>query len=51
MYLAYRDRGLGEDGFEAAAAAAGWALQRVPPELLHPEFQGGEYKALAMARL
>ncbi|KAI8467056.1 MAG: hypothetical protein J3K34DRAFT_46260 [Monoraphidium minutum] len=51
VYLCYRRRGLGEEAFEAAAAAAGWAAQRAPPELLHPEFQGGEYALLALCQI
>ncbi|GBF88228.1 hypothetical protein Rsub_00940 [Raphidocelis subcapitata] len=48
--LCYRRRGLGEEGFASDAEAAGWAVQEAPPELLHPEFQGGEYVALLLAR-
>ncbi|KAI8463651.1 MAG: hypothetical protein J3K34DRAFT_475003 [Monoraphidium minutum] len=51
VYLCYRRRGLGEEAFEAAAAAAGWAAQAAPPELLHPEFQGGEYALLALCQI
>ena len=49
--LAFRDRRLGEGGFAGAAAGAGWAVVEAPPHLLHEEFQGGDYRALALARL
>lgn len=49
--VCYRRRGLGEEGFASDAEAAGWAVQEAPPQLLHPEFQGGEYVALLLARL
>ncbi|KAI8476654.1 MAG: hypothetical protein J3K34DRAFT_463641 [Monoraphidium minutum] len=51
VYLCNRRRGLGEEAFEAAAAAAGWAAQAAPPELLYPEFQGGEYALLALCQI
>jgi hypothetical protein len=51
VHLCYRRRGLGEEGFLSAAAAAGWAVQEVPAALLHPEFQGGEYCALVLCML
>jgi hypothetical protein len=51
VHLCFRDRGLGEEAFLSAAAAAGWAAQEVPSALLHPEFQGGEYRALVLCML
>ena len=42
---------MGGDAFAPAAAAAGWAVQEVPLRLLHPEFQGGEYRALVLCPL
>jgi hypothetical protein len=51
VYISYRRRGMGEEGFAAAAAGAGWAVQEVPLELLHAEFQGGEYRVMALCQL
>lgn len=48
VYLAWRCRGLGEEAFEWAAAAAGWVVQAVPTQLLHPEFQDGSYTVVCM---
>lgn len=51
-FLAFRARGLGEEGFVALAAAAGcWALEEVPPSALHEEFRCGTYRVLALTKL
>jgi hypothetical protein len=51
VLISFRQRELGEAGFAGLAAAAGWAVQEVPLELLHPEFQGGEYRVLVLCAL
>lgn len=51
VWLAQRVRGLGEGSFPAAAAEAGWAVEVVPPYMLHEEFRDGTYQVLRMARL
>ncbi len=51
VFLCYRRRGLGEEAFEAEAAAAGWVVQAVPCHLLHPEFQGGDYRLVLLTNL
>jgi len=51
VYMCYRLRGLGEDMFQETAAAAGWAVQTAPSYLLHPEYQGGEYRMLFMTKI
>jgi hypothetical protein len=49
--LGYRCRGLGEEAFHAAAAAAGWAVEEVPCHLLHPEYQQpGNYQVLRLMK-
>jgi hypothetical protein len=48
VFLSWRRRGLGEDGFLQEAAAAGWVVEEVPTGMLHPEFQSGDYR---LARL
>jgi hypothetical protein len=54
VFLCYRCRGLGEKAFQAAAAAAGngsgWAVEAVPFQLLHPEYQAGDYRVLRMMK-
>lgn len=50
VFLCYRCRGLGEEAFHAAAAAAGWAVEEVPCQLLHPEYQAGEYCVLRLMK-
>ncbi|WIA33371.1 hypothetical protein OEZ86_006508 [Tetradesmus obliquus] len=50
VFLCYRCRGLGEEAFHAAAAAAGWAVEQVPCQLLHPEYQAGEYCVLRLVK-
>jgi hypothetical protein len=37
--------------FQETAAAAGWAVQTAPSYLLHPEYQGGEYRMLFMTKI
>ncbi|WIA13223.1 hypothetical protein OEZ85_006815 [Tetradesmus obliquus] len=50
VFLCYRCRGLGEEAFHAAVAAAGWAVEEVPCQLLHPEYQAGEYCVLRLMK-
>lgn len=51
VFLCWRDRVLGEAAFLDAAAAAGWVVEQVPVSMLHPEFQTGYYKLVALTRL
>jgi predicted nicotinamide N-methyase len=51
VVMAHRMRGLGEAGFPAAAQAAGWAVEQLPPHLLHQEFRDGSYLVLRLAWL
>ncbi len=46
-----RGRGLGEERFEAAAAAAGWAVESVPLQQLHVEYQDGAYRILRLVKM
>ncbi len=38
--------GRGEDTFENMLAEREFAVMRVPTEMLHEEYQGGEYRVL-----
>lgn len=51
VFLCWRDRVLGEASFLDAAAAAGWVIEEMPVLMLHPEFQTGYYKLVALTRL
>jgi len=51
VFLAFRRRGMGEEGFPEAAVNAGWAVEAAPLDALHDEFRGGEYSVLRLVWL
>jgi hypothetical protein len=50
-YIAYKKRAAAEEEFWDRAAAAGFAVQQLPPEALHAEFQDGSYVVLRLCKL
>jgi hypothetical protein len=50
-YVAYRQRSAAEAGFWDKAAEAGFAVQELPAEALHREFQDGSYVVLRLCKL